>query len=282
MDRQTSGQRPPKRARSAIACHRCKQRKQRCDNGFPSCTNCIATNHSCSYDTNVYPEHYVRTLESRVANLEAQLALDPAPYDIGSEDAVVDGGEEQSGPRQTVADRRDPHGIGTLTVTERLELETGFVPLSPDSYLGTSSGFPLAKVVQSACNASFLRGVHSGATYVGIAARPDGRADDATSSGADVEPHREAAKASMPSRTWGERLVQAYLTKVHPKHPFLSPRRIHQLNERRRTLRPCSESAVGQALEERLDYFILHMVYAIGARYLQLVGDYGHCSPEVS
>ena len=52
------GERSSKRPRSAIACHRCKQRKQRCDNGFPSCPNFIGAGHS---------------LESRIAGLQQQL-----------------------------------------------------------------------------------------------------------------------------------------------------------------------------------------------------------------
>jgi hypothetical protein len=167
-------------------------------------------------------------------------------------------------------------------VTEYLELEAGFIPLSPDAYLGTSSGFPLAKVVQSACSASFLRGVQNGISYGGMTPTPNRRLETRGNSAIEGEPRRQAAKANMPNGAMGERLMQAYLTKVHPKHPFLSPRRVRQLNERRTTLRPCSQLMAAKSLEERLDFFILHMVYAIGARYLQLVDGYDYCPPEVS
>jgi hypothetical protein len=85
----------------------------------------------------------------------------------------------------------------------------------------------------------------------------------------------------MPSEAVASKLVQAYFTKVHPKQPFLSRAKASRLNQQRFNLRPSSKVLKHQLQQEnRLDYFQLHMIYAIGARYLQLSEDYDYILPE--
>ena len=299
MDKQvnTPDERPSKRPRSAIACHRCKQRKQRCDNAFPSCANCIGASQSCSYDANVYPADYVHSLESQIAGLERRLesydkqaAPDHMPhhhqsYSPASAEPTLNFASTRHGGRHSALDNARSHpSTETLNAGENLEIGAGFVALSSNAYLGTSSGFPLAKIVQSAINISLLKGVQGG-TQDGVkTAKPVNRSENSSNPAGRDDQRDETSrpKADMPKGAMGERLVQAYLTKVHPKHPFLSPKRIHRLNERRFALRSCRKLTADKPGEERLDYFILHMVYAIGARYLQLAEDYDYCPPEVS
>jgi len=84
----------------------------------------------------------------------------------------------------------------------------------------------------------------------------------------------------MPSDKVASRLVQIYFTKVHTKQPFLSRAKIERLNQRRGRLRSSSRIPDGQLENDRLSYFLLHMVYAISARYLQLSEDYDYIPPE--
>jgi hypothetical protein len=77
----TPDEEPPtrvKRARVALACQRCKTRKQRCDGNNP-CEKCNTSNQICEYSIPQKPmpfgkQHYIKALEHRVAELERTLA----------------------------------------------------------------------------------------------------------------------------------------------------------------------------------------------------------------
>ena len=156
-----------------------------------------------------------------------------------------------------------------------IDFGTGFVALSSYPYLGTSSGQPLAKIVQSAINLSILTGGGRDQHHeTSDTPRNDG---PMVKEGGDGPIH---PTAGMPMERMSHRLIEAYIDKVHSKHPFLSQKRIMKLHERRKDLRPCGKQPCDQQLVERLDHFVLHMVYAIGARYLQLSDDYDYVPPE--
>ncbi|KAL3446359.1 hypothetical protein BJX65DRAFT_318810 [Aspergillus insuetus] len=79
--------------RSTKVCTRCRQRKTKCDFKFPQCTSCSLANAAClGYDPatkQAVPRSLVKSLEARVAHLEAQLlALQStshnAPYSMAS------------------------------------------------------------------------------------------------------------------------------------------------------------------------------------------------------
>ena len=272
-----SEERPAKRRhRSAAACQRCKNRKQRCDNEFPSCSNCVSAGKSCTYGVKqIYPAEYVRSLESHIAELERTMAA--ADPNIAMDHLASTRGqgiqkESVESPDDFVAEGLEPS----------LEVGVGFVALSPNSYLGTSSGLPLAKLVKSAINVTSRGSPRREALdQRGNAA---GSPHSAALSGSTrhPEPDISAGKVEMPSDEAGAKLISAYFSRVHPKHPFLSRKRISTLNKDRETLVPAHQSRSRDINANRLDYAILHLIYAIGARYLQLANDHSHSSPEVS
>lgn len=57
----------PRRKRVSRACDRCRSKKDKCDGARPTCSSCLASGHSCSYDPHAkkrgLPEGYVRGLE---------------------------------------------------------------------------------------------------------------------------------------------------------------------------------------------------------------------------
>ncbi|KAL4802623.1 fungal-specific transcription factor domain-containing protein [Aspergillus unguis] len=59
--------RAPRRKRVSRACDRCRSKKDKCDGLRPSCSACLASGQTCSYDPNAkkrgLPEGYVRGLE---------------------------------------------------------------------------------------------------------------------------------------------------------------------------------------------------------------------------
>lgn len=271
---------PAKRARSAIACQRCKQRKQRCDNGFPSCGNCTGAGvgASCVYGVNnvIYPPDYVASLESQIVSLEQRLGThepEPQSDSMGTRQQSYSSPPVNLSPN-TVEVVRTPDHTGNEDAGTLLEAGTGIVALSSNAYLGDSSGAPLAKIIQSTINHSVLH--HSGEDgFTGLTTSSEGTqkiGDD----GALI------TRAVMPKRSIADKLIMAYIHKVHSKHPFLSRAKLRKLNDRRHELRAGEDLPKGQRLplENRLDYFMINMVYAIGARYLQLSRDNDYVSPE--
>lgn len=270
--------RPAKRARSAIACQRCKQRRQRCDNAFPSCTNCASAGqgHNCVYGGGnaSYSPEYVASLESHIANLEEKLRSRGSD-DTRSSDSIATPAQPvppspSHAGRQGTTPASDPlHNSRAGDAGELLEVGTGFVALSSSSYFGESSGTPLAKIIQSGLA---LQNKHVDGPRAPLEQGLSKNREESTIS----------TKAEIPSQVVAEKLIEAYITKVHSKHPFLSKPKLRRLNERRHELKACTSLPTEQQLlpESRLDFFLMHMVYAIGARYLQLSRDSDHVSPE--
>jgi hypothetical protein len=88
--------------------------------------------------------------------------------------------------------------------------------------------------------------------------------------------------SDMPSKEVGDKLIEAYYARVHPKHPFLPRKRVQSLHGARLELVPAHKAARSEGREGKCDYATLQLVYAIGARYLQLSNDDDHySSPKV-
>ncbi|CAK7241613.1 MAG: hypothetical protein STHCBS139747_003079 [Sporothrix thermara] len=215
-------ERPAKRRhRSAVACQRCKSRKQRCDNDFPSCSNCVSARENCMYgDSQMYPAEYVRSLESQIAQLKAAMAA--------QERNSVSAGNQQNGvggvgdvgdvsdlgrPSMRASTNASPENTVDEELEPCLEIGVGFVALSPNSYLGTSSGFPLAKLIKSALN------VPSQAPFrpeVTARAGPDALMSSLSPSAPSTTARQQdrgravVAQADMPSDQIANKLIEAY------------------------------------------------------------------------
>ncbi|KAF5241193.1 hypothetical protein FANTH_9189 [Fusarium anthophilum] len=88
------------------------------------------------------------------------------------------------------------------------------------------------------------------------------------------------AKQAYPAeKEVGDKLIEAYYARVHPKHPFLPRKRVQSLHEARLELVPAHKAVPSEGVTKGCDYATLQLVYAIGARYLQLSNDEDHYSP---
>jgi len=244
-------ERPSKRARNATACTRCKHRKQRCDNDYPACTACSLAGETCHYENRVYRAEHVESLEKRVLDLEHQLRLSRQQQRQNVSPAV---GSSAGGTAITPAASMaiTPHeGNG--------EADAAFDMLSSTSYLGTSSGFPLARTLQAA---------------IGPSSIPPARQRNKNSP--------TLIKPASPDNALGLHCIDTYLRKVHPKHAFMRPQRIVDLHYSCQTLASSARPIAESPTPARVDFFVLHLVYAIGARYMQLSQTGFHCNPEVS
>ncbi|KAF4445209.1 transcription activator acu-15 [Fusarium acutatum] len=223
-----------RRPRGLVACRRCKSRKQRCDNEFPACSNCLSAGEKCSYGAKqAYPAEYVKSLERQISRLQDEVAsLRQNVVSSTSQQQTLSMVDSQSGVNET-----EPAN-STETATSDLEASAGIVAPSPDSFLGTSSGYPLTKLLQSALpsvdarqsdrvGASNQKNVATGSLI-----------DLRVNTGQQYEGDRVSDGSNLPSKEVGDKLIEAYYARVHPKHPFLPRKRVQSLHDARLELIP--------------------------------------------
>lgn len=209
------------------------------------------------YESNVYPEGHVETLRARIHALERQLQSLREHQPLGQQPPSgdislrADADADHGTPQQS---RQNPPGRSSERRMHD-EADTAFDMLSPDpAYLGISSGFALARTVQAAIGHSVPRDHR-------IHAR----------SRTDLPEERPRSSTGSPeSRQVLAQFLQAYLSKVHSKHLFLSPKRLLHLHNMGEALRRAARPPANKSIVARCEFFLLQMIYAIGARYLQL------------
>ncbi|KAK9446939.1 fungal-specific transcription factor domain-containing protein [Limtongia smithiae] len=172
---------PTKRLRSIAACNRCKVRKQRCDNAFPRCTNCSKAGAECVSKEQAYPANYVHSLEHHVRRLEMALRLaNPSCFDAKTGELLPTSAASAPPPPQVPVENKnyisallqqppaDPQlssrklpppvmnfaktssSSADLPASRDLIALTTSTNTPPSYYLGSTSGFPLQKLVQAA------------------------------------------------------------------------------------------------------------------------------------
>ncbi|KAI1012814.1 hypothetical protein LB504_008494 [Fusarium proliferatum] len=280
---ESSSTRPARRRpRGLVACRRCKSRKQRCDNEFPSCSNCLAAGEKCSYGAKqAYPAEYVKSLERQLSRLQQEVASPRQDVVSPTNHSFIQHQALSMVDTQSGRNENEPANL-TDTATSDLEASAGIVAPSPDSFLGTSSGYPLTKLLRSALpsvNAHQTDG--AGVSHqVSVAARS--LIGVRINIGQQSEGDRVSDSSDLPSREVGDKLIEAYYARVHPKHPFLPRKKVQSLHEARLELVPAHKGVRSDSGRSRCDYATLQLVYAIGARYLQLSNDDDHySSPKV-
>ncbi|KAK0391830.1 hypothetical protein NLU13_1329 [Sarocladium strictum] len=251
-------ERPAKRPRVLVACQRCKSRRQKCDNSSPACSNCEKAKVSCLYSDQAYPSSYVKRLEDRVRQLEANLATDDgsptvlsavnlaattfhqfgSPSPDSPETAAGASGKERSGQLAL--------GLGVLSSCAGAE----------PHYFGFSAGLSLAHFVQVAIDSG---GNPVDVSLPQLADRPFSH----------QVPKPNATLAGPPTYNAGASYIRAYLALVHPLYPFLNTDRLWELHRSITKRRGGQGATVGST--EQIDLTIMHLVYAIGSRCLQLL-----------
>lgn len=269
--------RPTRRTRVALACQRCKTRKQKCDGQRPSCSNCASFNAVCKYIKPARPlsrgqDDYYKAAESRVAELEAILM----------KEKIADGGQSRwrqlraahrSGSSEPIDIRRPskrPHvespqsdraGVEIIdcTLDGRRGEVFGVVDILRDlsleasgGYIGASSSITLSKLVGS---------LVKGKEEFGYALRPGEHFSPRSLSDASIE-DTYVDTASIPQDI-ADRLLRGYLKHISTRWPILHSNYIRSLHARRAYLAdPYEKSA-------------LHLIYASGGRFLETTGQTG-------
>ncbi|KAL2204279.1 hypothetical protein CC79DRAFT_1400490 [Sarocladium strictum] len=263
-----------RRPRGLVACRRCKARKQRCDNDFPACSNCTASGEKCSYGAKqAYPAEYVRSLEQQISKLQSAAASPQQGLPVSpASSALIP--PRRTLPAETRLETSGQRSSIGANASSDLEASAGIVAPSPNSFLGTASGFPLTKLLRSKMTQLGAQPEHFTALDI-----PGARG--ATTS--ELQPNQPLSQrtaiangSDMPSEQVGDKLIDAYYARVHPKHPFLPRQRVQFLHEARLDLLPAHKV---DSDRKSCDYATLQLVYAIGARYLQLTNDDNYSIP---
>ncbi|KAB8230370.1 Zn(II)2Cys6 transcription factor [Aspergillus alliaceus] len=240
-----------KRSRAPIACERCKRRKTKCNGMRPVCAPCQKARASCTWVglTRVgghISEDYVNLLE----------------YTRGLESKLAE--LEHRAQGNTTAQVPDDQITSTYSVTA--ELSTNMALLSMNAaaepfFVGATAGFSLSKVVE---------GILSQASI------PDLVLASVSSSTAHVDDERGLPESNLNKYNpqLERKLVEIFFGRVHPRYPFLDERCFTEFYR-------WYQSSINASTSSQSKLFQLHMVFAIGARIMQLHPEMGgSISPE--
>ncbi|KAK9245938.1 fungal-specific transcription factor domain-containing protein [Lipomyces tetrasporus] len=178
-----SGPAPVHLTRIISACSRCRSRKTKCDQKFPSCSACLKAGVECvgldAATGREVPRSYVSHLEDRVAFLEIQLQNQGIPVDTTdtsrrrAEAANGAAADATTNTASLVAPGPQPaKDVDSLVSTVGLVSMKGSSTLSSPSFLGLSSGISFARLMFAAVK---LRGqdVPSSAMSIASSEQPD-------------------------------------------------------------------------------------------------------------
>ncbi|KAL2788696.1 fungal-specific transcription factor domain-containing protein [Aspergillus keveii] len=295
------------RKRGRTACTRCKTRKQKCDNEYPVCSNCLRAGTECDKASvrqeNGPQSEYTRALEERVAYLETQLesrtssragshAAPPVAALLSPHNQET--GHTVPGVGHATGNGMDHNAVGELV---------GFLAINSSeapAYIGSSSGLSLAanlgEMVQATVWNQVLspsrnrpssptggRGSGSAPSGHEMSGLPPQPSSSGKGPGMDrprtLRMEELLAKSTEPPNDeMGGRILHAYLTRLHIRYPFLDRKDLWRLHENRWQLAKAKREELSQS--ERFGIFKLYLTYAIGATTMQLSEKYDYVPPE--
>ncbi|KAK5126127.1 hypothetical protein LTR85_011482 [Meristemomyces frigidus] len=242
---------PTTNFRNVSACNRCRNRKNRCDQKLPRCTNCLKANVKCvGFDPvskREIPRSYVYYLETRVSNLEGLLRANgiscpPPSDDFSISDAIKPGEnvpfppqDEPTRPSKTTASPTDDSHMLDPALLDRhdqheqlnkLASNIGMVSVQGPTdtrHLGPTSGIPFARVVFAAVKSSVSQTPSERA-----ATKPSKQLPSATASGGGgsdsffgLNTKPSVTPAPFPDRQVGLRMAELYFEHANPQIPIL-------------------------------------------------------------
>ncbi|KAH7027251.1 fungal-specific transcription factor domain-containing protein [Microdochium trichocladiopsis] len=277
---QDDDSRPGKRSRVALACQRCKTRKQKC-NGTNPCAKCEALDLPCEYVVPQKPmpfgkNQYIKSLERRVAELETLLSThglaEPSKDHWVPSSKASDKASSQYADDTPNTDELDPEwqdGGNVTAIFRNLALD-----VNGQAYTGSASHFTMGKLLGSlmrsqprrASTFSVVQSVH-GSRHGSVAM---------TSPETSINHLDPAASArttinfsDMPEEV-AERLLRGYWKHIGTRFPVLYSRWLSEVHVKSRR----------QQLTGVHEIAILHLVYAGAGRFLETAGETGPFHPQ--
>ncbi|KAL4863745.1 hypothetical protein BDV12DRAFT_177167 [Aspergillus spectabilis] len=296
------------RKRGRTACTRCKTRKQKCDNEYPVCSNCLRAGAECDKASvrqeNGSQSEYTRALEERITYLESQLESGKtssrtshhATHPVA---AILSPHSQETGQAAPGGGYGNAIGIDHNAVGELV----GFLAINSSeapAYIGSSSGLSLAanlgemvqatvwnQVLSPSRNQLSLssggRGNGPASSNPGITGLPPQPTTSDKAPGQDrprtLRMEELLAKSTEPPNDeMGGRILHAFLTRLHVRYPFLDRKELWSLHEDRWRLAKVKREDLAKS--ERFGIFKLYLTYAIGATTMQLSEKYDYVAPE--
>ncbi|CAG9996791.1 unnamed protein product [Clonostachys byssicola] len=263
----TDNSRCNKRTRVAIACQRCKFRKQKCDGSQPVCRKCKDAAAECTYIIPNKPmpfgkNHYISSLEKRVAELESSIAESGKP-------------SSPMGTSASAGSLITPQGVTQLHHQQIMSNVTEAALVLPN-HKELQPADPIARsLVKLSTNMN--GGCLGASTFTSVARMLGMLVDDLQESGSPGGVDSPASNVgtvdtvgvelgSLSDQT-ANRLLEGYMKDTGLRWPVLHSTWLRKLNAQRSS---------ASASYKR---FILYLVYAIGGRTLESMGDRGSYSP---
>ena len=202
--------------------------------------------------------HYIKALESRVAELELYLTR------TGQADAGFDH-LEQVPPARTLLDEDYGEGgevYSLLTAVRDMSLNTS------GSFVGGSSTITLARILESVVGSGVKDQLaFQSAAWEDIGTEPPEAISPETGRQSSFGANSHTTDTISIQPQLGDRLLQAYLGNVSVNSPVVHSTQIQNLHNRR------------DLLEDPYEKSILHLVYALGGQFLESVGEAWYPSP---
>ncbi|KAI9155115.1 transcriptional regulatory protein [Paramyrothecium foliicola] len=256
----TTSSGPVRKTRVALACKRCKRRKQRCDGSDPACKSCKKADVPCVYEKNIRPQYpggkslYINALEERIAFLEARLpayaedhyggASSLSPHDTNGTANFRQRHDSTSSHMESVSEDLESEGRHSIVdgVAYLSLCASGTTDTAPEPfYLGSSSGAAIARMIQK----SIFRNPSKRAVAHTI------RSAHGQQGGAANAHLQATARPSMPEEL-----------------PFdMPPKDQAQLLKAYSVIFENQYERGALSITQRS---IMHLIYAIAARFLQL------------
>ncbi|KAK1991337.1 hypothetical protein LX36DRAFT_675308 [Colletotrichum falcatum] len=265
---------PSRRPRVALACKRCKRRKQRCDGAHPSCKSCRKANSECVYERALRPHYpggkslshahtdsrYISALEERIAFLEARMP-DYAEDHFATTSAPTPPTQEAKPPRRESRDSYSENEPASLVdgVAYLSLCASGTTDTTPEPfYLGSSSGAAIARMIQS----SIFHGAGGRALSEAVGMAPAGVLSPPQSrNSVSASSHPDEPISEFPYPSESEMLFDVFFDRLHTRWPILD----------RKLYTTLFEKQYDQGTLSIQHRSIMHLVYAISARFLQLM-----------
>ncbi|RKK80229.1 hypothetical protein BFJ69_g4419 [Fusarium oxysporum] len=278
-----------RKGRVALACKRCKRRKQRCDGSHPTCKSCERVGTPCIYERTIRPQYpggktlYINALEERIAFLEARLP-DHAQdhFETLAPSSVVDGQDNDAVNTQAYPESSSSHRGSVsedLDGYERNSIIDGVAYLSlcasgtaeatPDpSYLGSSSGAAIARMIQR----SIFHNSRNDITRPSNFPRQSNPSVDPYLESLDptLHLHPDEPSHGFPFPDEARHLFDIFFDRMHTRWPILDRKKYSEL----------FEVQYQQGALSMTQRSIMHLIYAIAARFEQLTRKPSQVDPE--
>ncbi|KAI1773936.1 fungal-specific transcription factor domain-containing protein [Hypoxylon cercidicola] len=266
-----TARKPARRERVALACQRCKTRKQKCDGQRPACGSCARLSLKCVYVVPLVPaagekKIYIKALEQRVAELEIYLASIGHP-------AVGTGQLARLGQSTTSLQHTPTVPVGQISQAPTPELgqrdgeddandillAVRDLSLSASGhYIGASSNITIGRVLSSV--------VHSQGTSIPAAHEDQPGQSENDPAPKSIYSTNAGDMIGVPflSPQIAERLLHGWFRHIATRYPVLHSTEVVKLHYNR------------DGLTDEYERSILHLIYAVSGRWLESAGEMGH------